>query len=183
MRVSSSAKGRHSNRVRPHHDSQSESIRTVWGQGSISGSSPFQTEQSSDFAPSDFGRYLAWRREPAWWTHFGVNALVPCGRGPGRYLRTARDCLPPHRRLRALASPSCFNNCLSSRNLEVAGTRPVNMKAGAVLAILCHMGQRTRKKKFRKITKKEAKQRELQRPEGNPPPVTSHFLVTVLPAV
>lgn len=81
---------------------------------------------------------------------------------------------------RALARLSWFNNCLSSRSLEAAGTRPITLKAGAVVPIFCHPGQTTREKNNSVQKKQRLKQK--QRPREKPP-ATSRFLGTVLPVV
>lgn len=84
---------------------------------------------------------------------------------------------------RTSASPSCLNDSPYSRNVEGSGIRPQSRRLEITKAIFCHMGQRTRNRKFRKITKKDAKQQELQRPEEKKTPTASHFVVSVLPGV
>lgn len=52
----------------------------------------------------------------------------------------------PSRWLEESPNLSYFSHCLSPRNLEVAGTWHINLKAGIVVATLCHTSQRRIKK-------------------------------------
>lgn len=72
---------------------------------------------------------------------------------------------PTGARERASASPSCLSDSPCSSNVEGAGVRPESRRLGITKAIFCPVGQRTRKRKFRKTTKKDAKHPELQRLE------------------